>query len=80
MIRTVIGLEPEDKRWLDETARDAHVPMAEIVRRAIRRLRDESKREEAPLDDLLRRTSGIWKRGDGLAYQRESREEWESPR
>ena len=28
------------------------------------------------LDSLLRRTRGIWRRGDGLAWQRKLRDEW----
>ncbi len=80
MVRTIIGLDPDEKRWLDEKARQEHVPMAEIVRRAIRRLRAESESKEAPLDDVLQRTSGIWRQGDGLAYQRRVREEWEASR
>ncbi|MEW6490291.1 MAG: hypothetical protein AB1578_20575 [Thermodesulfobacteriota bacterium] len=43
MVRTVIGLDPEDKQWLDDKAREERVPMAEIVRRAVRRLRSESE-------------------------------------
>lgn len=80
MVRTVISLDKEDKRWLDETAREQHVPMAEVVRQAVHLLRKESTREAQGLDKLLQNTSGIWKKGDGLAYQRRMRGEWKTPR
>ena len=80
MVRTVISLDEEDKRWLDARARETHVSMAEIVRPAVRRLREESAREARATDELLQQTSGIWKQGDGLAYQRRVRDEWKMPR
>jgi Arc/MetJ-type ribon-helix-helix transcriptional regulator len=80
MVRTVISLDEEDKRWLDARARETHVSMAEIVRQAVRRLREESAREARATDELLQQTSGIWKQGDGLAYQRRVRDEWKMPR
>ena len=78
MVRTVIGLDPEDKRWLAEKAREEHMPMAEIVRRAIRNLRRESEVATQPFDQLLRDTCGIWEQGDGLSYQQRLREEWQA--
>jgi hypothetical protein len=42
-----------------------------------RKYRDEKKREALPLSDLLKQTSGIWKGGDGLSYQRRLRKEWQ---
>jgi flagellar biosynthesis chaperone FliJ len=80
MVRTVISLDEEDKRWLDARAREKHVPMAEVVRQAVHRLREESAREARGMDELLQKTSGIWKEGDGLAYQRRMRNEWKTPR
>lgn len=47
--------------------------MAEIVRRAVRKL----KESEDELEELLEATKGIWRKGDGLEYQREIREEWD---
>lgn len=73
MIRTVISLDPEDKAWLDKTAASTGQTMAELVRRAVRRLRDE---EETSFREILKQTRGLWKAGDGLAYQRKIRREW----
>jgi len=80
MVRTVISLDEEDKRWLDERAREKQIPMAQVVRLAVQRLREESTREVRGWDELLRQTSGIWKKGAGLAYQRRLREEWKVQR
>ena len=76
MVRTVVSLEEKDKRWLDERAETEGVPMTEIVRRAVRLLREQSRRQRPGLDDLLRKTAGIWKLGDGLKYQEKMRREW----
>ena len=78
MIRTVISLDEEIKEWLDQQAREEDISAAELIRTAVRKYRDEKRREAAPpLKDLLKQTSGIWKRGAGLAYQRRLRKEWE---
>ena len=77
MIRTVISLDEESKKWLDQQAREENISAAELIRTAVRKYRDEKKREARPLKDLLKQTSGIWKRGDGLAYQRRLRQEWQ---
>jgi len=76
MVRTVVSLEEKDKRWLDERAETEGVPMTEIVRRAVRLLREQSRRQRPGLDDLLRKTAGIWKLGDGLKYQEKMRRGW----
>ncbi len=57
----------------DHKAAEAGVPMAELVRTAVRRMREL---DEASFQELLQRTKGIWKRGDGMAYQRRIRREW----
>ena len=77
MIRTVISLDEESKKWLDRRAREENVSTAEIIRTAVRRYREEKRRETIPLDQLLKETSGIWKTGDGLTYQRRLRKEWQ---
>jgi len=47
--------------------------MARLVREAVRRMRQQ---EDVSLEELLRQTSGLWSRGDGLAWQRRLRKEW----
>ena len=78
MVRTIVGLDPEDKAWLDRKAREEKVPMAQIVRRAVRRYRKESEKAAPSIERLLQKTKGTWKAGDGLSYQQHMREEWEA--
>jgi hypothetical protein len=73
-MRTVVSLDDDLKQWADRRAREEGVPMTEIVRRALRLMREQESRKQ---DDVLRRSSGVWKAGDGLEYQRGIREEWE---
>jgi len=81
MIRTLISLDDEDKTWLDRKAKEEGVTMAHVVRSAVKKYREqcEASKGEPSLEQLLRRTAGSWREGDGLAYQRAVRGEWESP-
>ena len=73
MTRTIISLDAQDKQWLDRKAAAEGVPMARLVREAIRRMRQQ---EDLSLEELLRQTSGLWRAGDALPYQRRLRKEW----
>jgi hypothetical protein len=77
MIRTVISLDPEDKAWLDRKSRETGKSMTALVREAVSRYRQEDvRRRRPPLDDLLEKTKGLWKRGDALSWQKKMRDEW----
>lgn len=77
-IRTIISLDPEQKAWLDGLARETGKSMTAIVREALAAYRAQQNRKRKPvLDDLLAQTSGTWKKGDGLAWQRRLRDEWD---
>ena len=76
MVRTVISLDVEAKRWLDRKAKQEGIPMSRLVRKAIDSLRRNADAESVPFYRLLERTRGLWRRGDGLAYQRAIRSEW----
>lgn len=76
MIRTVISLDPEDKAWLDRAAKAGGTRMTELVRRAIRQYRERSEAHPGQFERLLRETAGTWKHGDGLAYQKRLRRDW----
>ena len=80
MVRTLISLDPEDKAWLDRAARSERIPMTRLVRRAVRRLREEQEGAPQGFERLLRETAGIWRAGDGLGYQRRLRGEWDRRR
>jgi hypothetical protein len=76
MVRTLISLDEDDKKWLDERAAAEGVAMTELIRRAVRLLRQQARRPRPGLNELLKRTSGVWRQGDGLEYQRKTRREW----
>ena len=75
--RTLINLESEDKRWLDAEAKARGVSMARLVREAVHeyRVREQAGKRPA-LEQALADTAGIWRSGDGLAWQRRLRDEW----
>ena len=79
MVRTVISLELEEKEWLDRKAHEERISMAALIRKAVQRYREESEQDVPAMDQLLQKTAGLWKAGDGLAYQRRLREEWQHP-
>jgi hypothetical protein len=76
MKRTVISLEERDKAWLDAAAAREGTPATELVRRALRLLRERESLERQPFREVLRRTRGLWRNGDGLDYQTRLRDEW----
>lgn len=77
MVRTVISLDPELKAWLDKKAKESGKPMTAVVREALAEYRaDDTKRRRPSRSELLESTRGIWKRGDGLAWQKKLRDEW----
>ena len=77
MIRTLISIDPEEKAWLDRKARELGVPMTAVVREAIARYRiEESRRGKNRLAEALEQTRGLWRHGDGLAWQRKQRDDW----
>jgi len=76
MKRTVISLEERDKAWLDEAAAREGTAATELVRRAVRLLRERESLGQQPFAEVLRRTSGLWRGADGLSYQMGLRDEW----
>lgn len=77
-VRTIISLDPEQKAWLDALARESGKSMTAIVREALAAYRTQQNRKRKPeLEELLKQTSGSWKRGDGLDWQRHLRGEWD---
>ena len=74
MIRTIIGLQSDEKIWLERRAKQTNESMSELIRRAIRDMRHK---EESSFQALLDQTAGLWTKGDGLAYQQEIRGEWD---
>ena len=68
MIRTVFRIEPEEKDWLRRCSRSEQVPMAEVLRRAVRQYRVRRDSPPAPPDQLrLWEDPTLWDGGDGAA-------------
>ena len=72
--RTIITLPEEDKGWLESYGKAHNVSVAEAIRRSIRKLREDSSSETYEI--MVRKTRGLWKKGDGLQYQNKLRSEW----
>jgi hypothetical protein len=73
--RIIITIPDEDERWLDGYAKVHKISAAEAVSQAISLLRQEHRQQT--YQKLVENTCGIWKKGEGLAYQLEFRGEWE---
>jgi predicted transcriptional regulator len=77
MKRTINSLDSQDKKRLDQKAEETHQTMTSVVRKAIREYRVKEEKSKPSLRELLKRTRGTWKQGDGLKYQRKLRNEWQ---
>jgi len=74
--RIIITLSEEDKLWLEGYSSAHQISLAEAIRQGIRKLKDAELQET--YRTLVQNTRGIWKKGDGLKYQRRLRAEWDS--
>ena len=74
--KTTILLHEDEREWIERYSEDRKLPVAEAIRIAIRNLREADGRETYA--QLLKETKGLWKKGDGLDYQRGIRSEWGS--
>ena len=74
--RTIITISEEDKMWLESYSNLHRVSVAEAIRQGIRKLKEAELYEN--YQTLVNNTSGLWKKGDGLTYQKKMRAEWNS--
>lgn len=73
MTKTVISLDQDIKQWLDNKALQEGVPMTELVRRAVKLLKEQ---EISSFELILQQSKGSWTEGDGLEYQKKLRSDW----
>jgi len=73
--KTRITISDDEKSWLESYSRVRGISMAEAIRKAITRLREQEG--QSMYQSLVAQTQGIWKEGDGLEYQNKLRSEWE---
>lgn len=74
--RTIITISEPDKKWLESYSSLHRISMAEAIRRGIRKLKEAELTEN--YQSLVKKTKGSWKKGNGLAYQNNIRNEWNS--
>ena len=74
--RTIITLSEEDKLWLKGYSKAYRISVAEAIRKGIEKLREADGLKT--YHTLVESTRGIWRKGDGLKYQRKMRSEWDS--
>ncbi len=67
--RIIITIADEDKLWLGGYAKAHKISVAEAIRQGISLLKKEQWQKA--YHELVESTCGIWKKGDGLAYQGE---------
>ena len=73
--RLILSLPDEDKLWLEGYSKVHKISVAEAIRRGIAQLKKNQSRKT--YQQLVERTRGLWKKGDGLDYQLKMRDEWE---
>jgi hypothetical protein len=74
--RTIITLSEEDKQWLESYSSLHRVSLAEAIRKGIRKLKEAELFEN--YQTIVQNSKGLWKKGDGLDYQKAIRAEWNS--
>jgi hypothetical protein len=72
--RTIITISDDDKLWLESYSKAHNVSVAEAVRRGIFILKKTAG--ESTYQTLIKKTEGIWEKGDGLKYVEKMRDEW----
>jgi hypothetical protein len=75
-VRTIITLSQEDQRWL-ESYRNLHdISVAEAIRQGIRKSKEMALYEN--YQALVKNSKNLWKKGNGLDYQKKIRSECNS--
>jgi hypothetical protein len=73
--RTIITISEEEKRWLKSYSQRHRVSLAEAIRKGITCLK--AAEGAKTYKSLVQETTGIWSQGEGLAYQKRLRAEWD---
>ena len=79
MIRTIISINDDDQRWLNEHSRKCHCPKTKIIREAIGEYRRKQQLQGLSYKEIIKKTCGIdrGRFGDAVKYVRAIRSEWE---
>jgi hypothetical protein len=73
--RIIITLSQDDKLWIESYSKAYKISVAEALRQGITILRHREGQEA--YRRLVEATKGVWRQGDGLAYQLAIRSGWE---
>jgi hypothetical protein len=74
--RTIITIPEKEKLRLKAFSKTHGISMSAAIRQGISRLLAAD--EKNSYQQLVRESQGIWKKGDGLTYQKKIRAEWDS--
>ena len=72
--RTIVTVSDEEKLWLENYSRTLGISMAEAIRRGIARLKVQEGKSTC--QRIVKDSKGIWRKGNGLEYQKKLRSEW----
>ena len=72
--RTIVTVSDEEKLWLENYSRTLGISMAEAIRRGIARLKVQEGK--STYQRIVKDSKGIWRKGNGLEYQKKLRSEW----
>ena len=77
MTRTIVTISEEDKKWLGGYSKNQKQSLAQTIRLAIKEFRNRRKNND--FKTVMEKAFGLWdgRHGDGVAYQRKSRAEWD---
>ncbi len=76
MVRTLVSIDENDKRWLDKYSHEQGRSTAEIIRQAIKEFQQKMRTNQR--QRILDKTFGILKdKEDSVKFVRKIREEWE---
>lgn len=76
MVRTIVSLSEDDKRWLDQYSHNHHQAMAQTIRVAVKLFQKSAVSETK--NRILSETAGLLKdKADSVRFVRQLRDEWE---
>jgi hypothetical protein len=74
--RTIITISEKEKHRLKAFSKSHGISMSAAIRQGITRLITAD--EKNSYQQIIRDSRGIWKKGDGLNYQKKIRAEWDT--
>ena len=78
MVRTIITIDEEEKRWLESYSKIHRQSLAETIRCAVNEFKKRKAKDKGHYLKVLDASFGIWKNRkiDSVEYQRKLRAQW----